>query len=139
MAGSLSWQPWPERGRGPKFTLKQTLGEASSGGADALLDRRTLAGLATNDDGDPLESRSLELRFGYGFAAFGNHFTPTPEVGFGMSNDHRKCSLGWRLNLAERGAQSLEFALEASRREAVNDNTGAEPEHSAGFRIMARW
>ncbi len=143
VAGSLAWQPRPERGRGPKLTLTQSLGGASSGGADALLGRPTLAGLAANDHGDPLESRSLEVRYGYGFPAFGDRFTSTPEIGFGMSNGHREYSLGWRLNLDQVGTSALEFALEASRREAVNDNgaggSGAEPEHTAGFRIMASW
>ena len=75
IAGSLAWQPTPERGRGPKLTLTQTLGGSASGGAGALLGRRTLEGLAANDNGsgsgagggDPLDSRSLELRLGYGF------------------------------------------------------------------------
>ena len=138
VAGSLAWQPHAERGRGPKLSVTQTLGGASSGGADALLGRRTLAGLAANDGEDPLESRSLDVRFGYGLAALGNRFTSTPELGFGMSNGHREYSLGWRLDLAKRGTSAFEFALEASRREAVNDN-GAEPEHTAGFRATARW
>ena len=56
-----------------------------------------------------------------------------------MSSDHREYSLGWRLVRDMRGdAGSLEFALEAARRETVNDD-GAESEHTAGFRATARW
>ena len=138
VAGSLSWLPRPQRGRGPKLTVSQTLGGAHSGGADALLGRRTLTGLAANGDGDPLASRSLEVHFGYGLAAFGDRFTSTPEVGFGMSNGHREYSLGWRLNLVQGGPLALELRFEAMRREAVNDN-GAEPEDTVGTWIMARW
>ena len=140
VAGSLSWQPRPERGRGPKLTLTRTLGGASSGGTGALLGQRTLAGLGANDTGDPLESRRLEVGFGYGFAVLGDRFTSTPEIGLGMSNGHREYRLGWRLTLARSATSALELALEASRREAVNDNgAGAEPEHTAGFRVTARW
>ena len=148
LAGSLTWQPTPERGRGPKLTLTQTLGGASSGGAGALLGRRTLEGLAANDPGsgsgaggrDPLESRNLELRLGYGFPALGDRFTATPEIGLGMSNGHREYGLGWRLNLATHGTSALEFALEATRREAAGPGpAGAEPEHAIGLRITARW
>ena len=142
VAGSLSWQPRPERGRGPKLTLTRTLGGASSGGAGALLGQRTLAGLGADDTGDPLESRRLEVGFGYGFAALGDRFTSTPEIGLGMSNGHREYRLGWRLTLARSGTSALELALEASRREAANDNgsgPGDEPEHTLGFRITARW
>ena len=140
VAGSLAWQPDGERGRGPSLAVTRTLGGASSGGVDALLGRRTLAGLVVGDDGDPLESRSSEVRFGYGFAALGGGFTSTPEIGFGMSNGHREYSLGWRLNRDRRGdAGSVEFALEATRREATNDNAGAAPELKAGFSLTARW
>ena len=140
VAGSLAWQPDGERGHGPSLAVTQTLGGASSGGADALFGRRNLAGLAANDGGDPLESRNLEVRFGYGLAVLGDRFTSTPELGLGMSNGHRDYSLGWRLNSDMRGdGKSLEFALEATRREAANDNAGAGPKHTAGFRITARW
>ena len=141
VAGSLDWQPRPERGRGPKLTLTQTLGGAASGGASALLGRRTLAGLAANDTGDPLERRNLKLGFGYGFAALGGRFTFTPEIGFGMSNSSREYSLGWRLTRDMRGdAVALELALEASRREAVGPGWAvAEAEHAVRFRVTAHW
>ena len=140
VASSLVWQPDGERGHGPSLAVTQTLGGASSGGADALFGRRNLAGLAANDGGDPLESRNLDVRFGYGLAVLGDRFTSTPELGLGMSNGHRDYSLGWRLNSDMRGdGKSLEFALEATRREVANDNAGAGPKHTAGFRITARW
>ncbi|MDE2914168.1 MAG: hypothetical protein OXL68_14730 [Paracoccaceae bacterium] len=123
--------------------VTQTMGSSASGGANALLGRRTLAGLAANDDGDSLESQSLEVRFGYGLAAFEDRFTSTPEIGFGMSNSRREYNLGWRLRQAQSSASALKFAMEASQRESVNDNgtggSGAKPEHTAGFRVTARW
>ena len=143
VAGSLSWQPRPGRGRGPKLNLTQALGGSSSGGASALLGRRTLAGFAANDDRDPLERRRFEARFGYGFAAFGNRFTSMPELGFGVSNGHRQYSFGWRLNLAHGESPTLELALEADQRQAVRASSARgsrpEPERSAGFRVTARW
>ena len=64
--------------RGPQLSLTQSVGMATQGGADALLERSTLAGLAANENGDELQRRRLEARFGYGFAAFGGTFTTTP-------------------------------------------------------------
>ena len=52
IAGSLAWDPPPSTGRGPKLTLRQTVGAGASGGKDALLSRTTLEGLAVNDNGD---------------------------------------------------------------------------------------
>ena len=139
IAGSFGWDPTPGSDRGPSLTLSQTMGVSARGGADALLGRTTLAGLAANDNGDELERRRLELQLGYGFGAFGDRFTATPEVGFGMSAGHRDYSLAWRFVRDRRRGDigSLEFSLEATRRESANDD--AEPEHGVGLRMTARW
>ena len=147
LSGSLSWEPRAESGRGPSLTLTQTMGGQASGGADALLGRGTLAGLAANDggaeDGGLLSRRRLDVRFGYGFAAFGDRFASTPELGFGLSEAARDYRLGWRLSRGA-GAGSLDLSLEATRREAVNGNgaghgASVEPEHTVGLRIEARF
>ena len=133
-AGVLTWDPRPESDRGVRLTLRQTVGVSAKGGMDSLLGRDTLAGLAADDDGDELERRRLEMKLGYGFSAFGDRFTATPEVGVGLSDTGRDYSLGWRLGLAQRGPTSLEFGIEATRRESDD-----EPEHGIGFRFNARW
>ena len=139
IAGRLGWDPTPGSDRGASLTLSQTMGLSAQGGADALLGRTTLAGLAANDNGDELERRRLEVKLGYGFGAFGDRFTATPEVGFGMSAGHRDYSLAWRFVRDRRRGDigSLEFSLEATRRESANDD--AEPEHGVGLRMTARW
>ena len=143
-SGSLAWEGNPGSDRGAKLRLTQTVGGSSSGGADALLSRTTLEGLAANDDGaggdDELKSRRLELKFGYGLSAFGDRFTWTPEVGVDLSGTGRDYSLGWRL---VRGAGSgsdggaLELSFEATRRESANDDTA--PVHEVGLRLTARF
>ena len=137
LSGALSWEP-AAGGRGPRLSLTQSVGGASSGGIDALLGRRTLEGLAANDDGDDLRSRRLEARFGYGLSAFGDRFTWTPEAGVGLSDTGRDYTLGWRLvRRRPPAAGSLEFAFEARRSESANDN--GPPRHEVGFRVSARW
>ena len=137
LSGSFAWDPGRGTGRGPKLRLTQTVGASASGGMDALLGRGTLEGLAANDNGDELENRRLELKLGYGFGAFGDRFTSTPELGLGLANGRREYSLGWRLNLSQGGPTALELRLEATRSESANDN--AEPEHGVGLRVTARW
>ena len=141
LSGRFGWQPAPD-GRGPTLTLSQTMGGSSTGGMDALLERGTLEGLAANHDGSGsgeqlVANRRFEMRLGYGFAAFGDRFTATPELGFGMSAGSRDYSLGWRLTRAARFGGALELALEARRQESANDN--AQPEHEVGLRLTARW
>ena len=141
VSGALTWEPGRgtgSPGRGPKLTLTQTVGGSASGGADALLSRGTLAGLAANDDGaDDLRRRRLEIDFDYGFSAFGDRFTWTPQIGVGLSDAGRDYRLGWRLTRDVRDGGSLELSLDATRRESVTDND--TPEHGVGFRLTARW
>ena len=125
-SGTLSWDPEPSTVLGPSLTLTQTVGAASSGGAEALLGRGTMEGLAPDDGGDALERRHLDARLGYGFALFGGRYTGTPQLGLGLSEAHRDYSLGWRL--AEAQGAGLVFALdvEGARRESVAGDVGAE-------------
>ena len=145
LSGSFAWDPGRGTGRGPKLTLTQTVGASASGGADALLGQRHLGGLAVNDNGsgDDLANRRLELRLGYGFGAFGDRFTSTPELGLGLSQGRREYTLGWRLDLARRGANVLQLKVEATRRESANPGSGAgagsHAEHALGVRLGATW
>ena len=150
-SGTLAWEGKPESDRGAKLGLTQTVGGSSSGGADALLSRTTLDGLAANDPGsasgagdseggnDDLMSRRLELRFGYGLPAFGGRFTWTPEAWVGLSDTGRDYSLGWRLvrGGSGEGGGSFEISFEARRSESVNDDT--QPVHEVGLRFTARF
>ena len=135
-SAALGWDPEPATALGPSLTLTQTVGAASSGGADALLGRRTMEGLAA-DDGGGLENRRLEAKLGYGLALFGGRYTGTPELGLGLSDAHRDYSLGWRMGLARSGRVSFELGLTATRREAANEDRA--PEHAIGLRGTARW
>ena len=142
LSGSFSWDPVAGE-RGPRLSLTQTVGGAPSGGAEALLGRGTLEGLAANDNGggkDDLKNRRQELKFGYGFAAFGDRFTWMPEAGVGLSDTGRDYSLGWRLLRGGAGAPdggAFELSFEARRHE--NDNDDTRPEHEVGLRLTARW
>ncbi len=141
LSGSFAWDP-VTGGRGPRLSLTQTVGVAAHGGADALPGRTTLAGLAANDSGNRngLHHRRLEARFGYGFGAFGDSFTATPEIAVGLSNAGHDYSLGWRL-ARDGGAPnggSLELALEARRHESATEQS-IPPEHGIGFRLTSRF
>ena len=132
--GTIAWDPAPSSKRGLSLTLRQSVGGSATGGKDALFSREAMDGLGAN--GNSGGNQRLEGRIGYGLAVFGDRFTGTPEIGFGLSDSGRDYSLGWRLTHEGRDAGSFEFSLEATRRETANDN---EPEHGIGFRLTARW
>ena len=152
LAGSFSWDP-VTGDRGPRLSLTQTLGVPAlgvpaQGVAVAPLGRTALAGRPPDDPGNAPRQRRLEARFGYGFAAFGDRFTSTPEIAVGLSNTGHDYSLGWRL-VRSSGAGSgagagtadgsaLELAVEARRLESTA-NIYAPPEHALGLRVTSRF
>ena len=136
-SGSLSWQQRPDSDLGAALSLSQTMGGSSSGGADALLSRVTLEGLAANDGDDDLKNQRLDLQFSYGFLTFGDRFTLTPELGLGFYDSGRDYRIGWRLTrLAETGAFDLSF--DVARRESVN-NDGTAPYHGVQLEVNTRF
>ena len=135
-SGTVSWDPEPSSALGPSLTLTQTVGATSSGGAEALLGRRHLEGLAPDDGGDELERRHLDARLGYGFALFGGRFTGTPEIGLGLSDAHRDYSLGWRLAEARPAGLAFGLDVEGARRERASGD--GRPEHRLGLGLAWR-
>ena len=131
---SLSWQQRPDSDLGAAVSLSQTMGGSSSGGADALLSRATLEGLAANDDGssDDLNNQRLELQLSYGLPAFGDRFTLTPELGLGFYDSGRDYRLGWSLTQPD-GGESFAFSFDVTRRESANN--GDAPEHGVELKL----
>ena len=86
---------------------------------------------------DALDRRRLELRAGWGFAAFGDRFTATPELGLALESERREYRLGWRLALAEGGPAAFDLGLEGTRREHAAAST--DPEYGLGLRMTGRW
>ena len=135
LAGSLSWVSDPLSNLGPSLLLSQTMGASATGGAEALLSRDTLAGLAI-DEGASL-SRQFEARLGYGHPVPGVRFTGTAELGLRLSDTNREYALGWHLLPVRRERDSLELRLEATRRESAEADR--EPEHGVGMDLINRW
>ena len=142
VSGSLAWNQRPESDRGAKLTLTQTVGGASSGGAESLFTRATLGGLAADpgsgsgagDRGDDLERRRLDARLGYGFAAFGGRFTSTPEMGFELAGSGRGYRLGWRLVEDAPAVLGFDVAVDGTRRVSVGGG-GHEIGIGIGWRL----
>ena len=93
------------------------------------------SGLAANVEAEP--SSRIDTEMGYGMVLFGGGFTGTPNVGFGISDTTREVRIGWRLTSAVPGDPGFEVSLDATRREAANDNGKAE--HGVMLRSLIRW
>ena len=134
ISAALSWQQQPDSDLGAALSLSQTMGGSSSGGVDALLSPTTLEGLAANDGGnDDLQNQRLELKLSFGFPAFGDRFSLTPELELGLYDSGRDYRMGWRLTrLAETG--SFNLSLDATRQENTTSD-GAAPQHGIELRL----
>ena len=100
-------------GRGLSMSLTPSWG-ADPSGSQRLWALPASAGLAANpgsgsgagSGADP--SSRFDAEVGYGLALFGDRFTGTPHVGFGLSGDGaREYRMGWRLTSAVRGRPRL--------------------------------
>ena len=133
VSGAVRLSPG-ERGRGFSFSLAPTVG-ATSSAAERLWGARDAGGLAPG--GEFEAARGLQGELGYGLGLFGDRFTGTPNLGFGLSDNARDYRLGWRLNSVIPGDPGFEVNLDATRREAANSNE--PPEHGLMLRGAIRW
>ena len=134
-SGAVRFAPG-ERGRGFAFSLAPTYGAPVSG-VGRLWSARDAGGLAPEGGTFEPESR-LEGELGYGMALFGDRFTGTPNLGFGLSGaGAREYRIGWRLISVVRGDPGLEVTLDATRSEPADGN--GEPEHGVMLRAGIRW
>ena len=124
-----------ERGRGLSFSLSPTLG-ASSSAAERLWGARDARALAP--DGGAFEpAQGLQGEMGYGLALFGDRFTGTPNLGFGMSDGGaRDYRIGWRLTSAVPNASGFEVNLDAIRSEPAG---GSEADNALMLRGAITW
>ena len=122
-------------GRGLSFSLAPSIG-ATSSASERLWGAQDARALAP--DGGAFEAgRGLQAEAGYGMALFGDRFTGTPNLGFGLADGGaRDWRLGWRLTSAVEGDPGFEVSLDAIRREAANDN---DAEHGVMLRGAVRW
>jgi len=127
-----------ERGRGLSFSLAPTIG-ATSSASERLWGAHDARALAP-DGGAFTPGRGLAAEMGYGLSLFGDRFTGTPNIGFGMSDGGvRDYRIGWRLTSAVEGDPGFEVSLDATRREAANPGSGSGAEHGVMLRSLIRW
>ena len=133
VSGVLRYDPNPVSERGLSIALAPSWGAASTGGADALLGRETLAGLSRTGMRPRVARLGAELS--YGFLVFARRFTGTPYLGLALTTQGgRDVRIGWRLAAVRRDDVDMTFTLEATRREYA----GGDPEHTASLRLTAR-
>ena len=142
---ALSWDPTPETALGHSFSLEQTLGGTATAQVETLLGgSATAASITTN--GEPssdIANQRLELRWGYGLAAFRDAFSLTPHLAVGFSPTGRDTTLGWTLaplghNSSPTAAPSTTVSLEMTRREPTAHHS-AGPRHSLELQLDSRF
>ena len=134
VSGSLRLVPGAA-GRGLSMSLTPSYG-VDRGDAQRLWTMPDAHALAASDDESAPPSSRLDTELGYGLAVFGGGFTGTPNLGFGVSDGGaRDYRIGWRLTSTASGDTGFEVSLDATRREAANDDA----EHGVMLRSRMRW
>ena len=132
VAGTLAFDPAPSSEWGPSLSLRHSVGAEAQGGAEALLDRRTLAGL---EAGGNAPART-EARLGYGLPVFAHRLTAVPEVSVALSDGERTLRIGGRLAWTA-GGLPFELGVEAARRE--EDASAPAHDLEVGLRWRVPW
>ena len=129
---SLSYDPTPLTPLGFMARVAPSWGGQATSGAEAVWGRQAMAGPA---DGGFASGNRLDTEVGYGLP-LGSRFVGTPRVGFAASEYGRDHRIGYGVTMLEREALSLEFGVDARRRESLMKG-GADN----GFRVGAslRW
>ena len=135
-AAQLVYDPSPGTRRGPSLSLRQESGGMASGGVDALFAAYPLHG------GGGYGPGRWTAEAGWGLPAFGEGFTGSPHVRYGLSGIARDYGVGWRLASESRAARRLSLDVLATRREmgpqwsrymgGLLGNVGALAEGGAG-------
>ncbi len=125
-------------GRGLSASLTPSYG-VDPAGSERLWALPASSGLTANGaaNGAAEPSSRFDAEVGYGMSLLGDRFTGTPNVGLGLSDRAREVRMGWRLTSAVPGDPGFEVGLDATRREAENDN--GEAEHGVMLRSLVRW
>ena len=129
-SAGLAFDPDPASERGLSFTVRHTLGAASSGGLDALF---TPDVLPERTGAEATGRWTAEAA--WGFPAFGGRYTGSPHAGLGLTDTTRDTTLGWRLTPAGPEAPDLSLGILATRHESE----GMASEHRIGVEAAVRW
>ena len=133
LSGSLVFDLEPSSQRGLMLSLRHARGAASSGGARALFDRKTMVDLGS---GDSTSGGRLHAEAAYGLPAFGGAFVATPHAVLALTGSGREFRLGYRLRPASHNAPDMSLAIDGTQRDS-DDDTPAE--HIIALRFALRW
>ena len=132
VSGLVRYDPSPSSERGLSASLTSSIGRPSLAGASALLERETVAGLASSSTS---RGGQLSAEAAYGFPILGGRFTGTPWVRAGLLESGRDYQVGYRISPA--GQFGSHLGIEGMRRET--DDGDAAAEHAIGLQLALGW
>ena len=134
VSGLVRYDPNPSSERGLSASLTSSVGQPSLDGANALLERKTMAGLVSSNTS---HGGQLTAVAAYGFPILGGRFTGTPWVRAGLLENGRDYRVGYRISPVGQFGSQMQIGIEGMQRE--NDYGDAVTEHAIGLRIALGW
>ena len=114
MSVSLSYNPTPSTPLGFSARVAPSWGGQTTGGAEALWGRETMAGMA---HGGVASGNRLDGEVGYGLPV-GSRFVGTPRIGLTTSEYGQAYRVGYGMRVLEEGPVGLELGIDAQRSES---------------------
>ena len=134
VSGLVRYDPNPSSERGLSASLTSSIGQPSLDGTNALLERETMAGLASFNTS---HGGQLTAEAAYGFPILGGRFTGAPWVGAGLLKSGSDYRVGYRISPAGQFGSHMQVGIEGMRRE--NDYGDAVTEHAISLRLALGW
>ena len=132
MALSLSYNPTPSTPLGFTARVAPSWGGEAASGAEAMLGRETMAGMA---HGGLASGNRLDGEVGYGLPV-GSRFVGTPRFGVGTTEYGRDYRLGYSLGALGGEGTKFELGVDAQRRES---SLQGGTDHGALAQATMRW
>ena len=128
---SLAYDPRPRSERGLSLMIGQAVGEARSGGLDALFTSGPLTGEAATTA--PME-RQWTAEAAYGLSLHDGRFTGSPHVSLTIGETDRETTVGWRWTPAG-DHTDLAVGVRATR----TDRENSPPDNTIVLETTIRW
>ena len=134
VSGLVRYDPNPSSERGLSASLTSSIGQPSLDGTNALLERETMAGLASFNTS---HGGQLTAEAAYGFPILGGRFTGAPWVGAGLLKSGSDYRVGYRISPAGQFGSHMQVGIEGMRRDNTYDDVVTE--HAIHLRLALGW
>ena len=134
VSGTVRYDPNASSEHGLSASLTSSVGRPPLDGPGTLLERETVAGLASSNSS---RGEQLTAEAAYGFPILGGRFTGTPWVSAGLLENGRDYRIGYRISPARQLGPHKHIGIEGIWQERVYGGVAAK--HAIRLQLAMGW